>query len=136
VTFARNIEYARNCFDDAMSKNEAPYASHLFLAETKLIGEEFERQKGLQLAFMWMQDAGYVVVYADHGLSVGMIDGISMALHYDKNVFFRMKLTGTWAQTQQDLLSKLPSRASLGVSRYNIELLPEGDHSLLCLRAR
>jgi len=72
----KNLEYARRCLSDSLSREEAPFASHLLY--TQVLNDEIqdERLLGMKNAFMWYKYADLMAVYIDLGISKGMLEGI------------------------------------------------------------
>ena len=79
----KNLEYARRCLSDSLSREEAPFASHLLY--TQVLNDEIqdERLLGMRNAFMWYKYADLMAVYIDLGVSKGMLEGIEKAHKYD-----------------------------------------------------
>ncbi len=77
----RNKTYARACVRDSLSRGEAPLASHLLYTQEGILRDEDpkERQWGIAAGLAWGKHAEATVVYADHGYSSGMIQGIKNA---------------------------------------------------------
>jgi len=69
----RNIEYARRAMLDSLKRGEAPYASHLLLPQVLNDLKAKDREMGMEVGRAWMACADAVVVYADLGLSAGML---------------------------------------------------------------
>jgi len=78
----RNVEYARRCVRDSLSRGEAPIASHLLYTQPGILRDEVpeERQWGIDAGLAWRQVAEATVVYEDHGITKGMQYGINAAL--------------------------------------------------------
>lgn len=78
----RNVEYARKCVRDSLSRNEAPIASHLLYTQPGILNDDIptERQWGIDAGLAWRQVAEASVVYEDYGLSKGMQYGIEAAV--------------------------------------------------------
>jgi hypothetical protein len=78
---ARNIRYAKACVRDCLSRNEAPYASHLFFPQEGLLDDNVpgERKLGIEAGFAIAQRCDRRVVYRDLGFSNGMLAGIAHA---------------------------------------------------------
>jgi hypothetical protein len=76
-----NVEYARQCVRDSLSRGEAPIASHLLYTQPGVLkdDEPKERQWGIDAGVVWQSVADAAVVYTDRGLSVGMLYGIAAA---------------------------------------------------------
>lgn len=67
-----NIAYARKCVADALSRGEAPIASHLLFPQLLDDNVPAERQAGIDAGLAWYRVADKCVVYADRGWSTGM----------------------------------------------------------------
>ncbi|MFN7193016.1 MAG: DUF4406 domain-containing protein [Rhodospirillales bacterium] len=78
----RNVEYARACVRDSLSRGEAPIASHLLYTQPGILRDEIdeERQWGIDAGLAWRRVAEASVVYEDYGISRGMEYGIAAAL--------------------------------------------------------
>lgn len=76
-----NVEYARRCVADSLSRGEAPIASHLLYTQPGILDDTnpAERQKGIAAGLAWLYVADLSAVYADRGVSVGMTHGIAEA---------------------------------------------------------
>ena len=74
-----NTDYARRCVKDALSRGEAPLASHLLY--TQVLDDEVpeERYLGVEAGMAWIAEAEASVVYLDLGLTTGMLGGILRA---------------------------------------------------------
>lgn len=77
----KNIEYARKCIRDCISRNEAPIASHLLYTQKGILKDEVpeERKLGIAAGLAWYKVAETCVVYTDLGVSNGMNEGIKVA---------------------------------------------------------
>jgi len=77
----RNIEYARACVKDCLSRDEAPFASHLLYTQPGILDDTIreERRLGILAGFRWRSAAEKTVVYTDLGTSAGMHMGIDHA---------------------------------------------------------
>ena len=77
----RNVEYARAAMADALSRGEAPYASHLLYTQPGVLDDldPAERAIGIAAGLAWGDRADATVVYADLGLTPGMEEGIRRA---------------------------------------------------------
>lgn len=78
-TFAENIEYARRCCLDSLSRGEACYASHIFFTQFQDDTIPDQRRAGMEAGFVWGEAAEMVAVYVDFGVSKGMAEGIEKA---------------------------------------------------------
>jgi hypothetical protein len=76
-----NIEYARRCVRDSLSRGEAPIASHLLYTQPGILDDDIpeERQWGIDAGLAWRRVAEASVVYTDRGISRGMEYGIKAA---------------------------------------------------------
>lgn len=76
-----NIEYARACIRDCLSRDEAPIASHLLLTQPNILDDAIpeERALGILAGHEWYRAASACVVYTDRGISEGMKAGIVAA---------------------------------------------------------
>lgn len=95
----RNVEYARACVRDALSRGEAPIASHLLYTQPGVLRDEVpeERQWGIDAGLAWGRVAEATVVYVDRGISRGMQYGIANAEAAGRPVEVR-RLGGEWAE--------------------------------------
>jgi len=87
----RNVEYARRCVRDSLSKGEAPIASHLLYTQPGILDDRIqdERTFGISAGHMWIQRCDLVAVYTDLGVSDGMCGGIGFAEDMKKPIEFR-----------------------------------------------
>jgi hypothetical protein len=76
-----NRRYARRCVRDALSRGEAPIASHLLYTQRGILrdSDPVERQWGIEAGLAWRDVADATVVYIDRGISPGMVYGITRA---------------------------------------------------------
>ncbi len=88
---AANIEYARLCVRDSLSRGEAPIASHLLYTQEGILNDDLpeERQQGIDAGLAWRQVADMSVVYTDRGISEGMAYGIRTAEEAGLPVVYR-----------------------------------------------
>jgi hypothetical protein len=77
----KNVEYARACVRDSLSRGEAPIASHLLYTQPGILRDEnpHERQWGIDAGLAWKAVAQGSVVYCDLGISKGMEYGMAAA---------------------------------------------------------
>lgn len=75
----QNRRYALQCMKDALSRGEAPYASHLLFDQRGLLDDAnpAERTIGMHAGFAWAAAAELRAVYIDRGISSGMLQGIA-----------------------------------------------------------
>ncbi len=80
----RNVEYARACVRDSLSRGEAPIASHLLYTQPGILRDDIpaERQWGIAAGLAWRH-------VADLGITPGMQCGIDDATKHDRPVEFR-----------------------------------------------
>ncbi len=84
-----NVEYAKECALDCLSRGEAPFASHLLY--TQMLDDKIPEQRtlGIEAGFAWGEWAHKVVVYTDLGISPGMRKAIEWFTGRFKTVEFR-----------------------------------------------
>ena len=77
-----HIKYARACIKDALSRGEAPLASHLLYTQEGILDDTIpdERSWGINAGIAWYKVAEASVVYTDFGISKGMRYGIDRAI--------------------------------------------------------
>ena len=70
----RNCHYARRAVRDALSRLEAPIASHLLYTQAGILNDLVpeERAIGIEAGLAWRRVADCVVFYVDYGWSSGM----------------------------------------------------------------
>jgi hypothetical protein len=87
----RNIEYARKCVSDSLSRGEAPFAGHLLYPQEGILDDtkKFERVLGMEAALVWGKEADMTVVYEDYGISSGMKVGIERAKKEGRPIEYR-----------------------------------------------
>lgn len=90
-----NMAYARACVRDALSRGEAPIASHLLYTQPGVLDDTrpHERVWGISAGHAWIDLADALVVYIDKGVSQGMQAGINAARLRHVPIEFR-KLNG------------------------------------------
>lgn len=86
-----NVAYARACIRDALTRGEAPIASHLLYTQPGILRDDVpaERAQGVGAGLAWYRVADAAVVYTDRGISRGMETGIAAAKAAGKPVEFR-----------------------------------------------
>lgn len=86
-----NIEYARACVRDSLSRGEAPIASHLLYTQPGILIDEIEteRQWGIDAGLAWLSVAEAHIAYIDFGISKGMIYGITEAKKFGFETIYR-----------------------------------------------
>lgn len=87
----RNIAYAKAAVRDCLRRGEAPYASHLFFTQDGILDDLKPDERGLGIAagLAWGARADATVVYADFGMSGGMLQGIERARAEERPVEVR-----------------------------------------------
>jgi hypothetical protein len=92
-----NVEYARRCVRDSLSRGEAPIASHLLYTQPGILRDEVpeERQRGMSAGFAWLRVADFTAVYTDRGISYGMQMGIEAAWAAGMKVVYRQIIEPT-----------------------------------------
>lgn len=86
-----NVEYARACVRDSLSRGEAPIASHLLYTQPGILRDEVpaERKWGIDAGLAWGRVAEATVVYVDRGISTGMEYGIAAAEEAGRPIIYR-----------------------------------------------
>ena len=74
-----NLEYARECLLDSLSRVESHIAFHLLYPQVLDDDHPVQRALGLDASAEWYEKANSVVAYTDLGISPGMEKGISLA---------------------------------------------------------
>ena len=92
-----NRRYARRCMHDALSRGEAPFASHLLYTQPGILNDAVpaQRRLGIEAGLIWGRSAVATVVYIDRGVSNGMRQGIERAFAEGRAVEHR-KLGRRW----------------------------------------
>lgn len=79
-------DYARAAMHDSLKRGEVPFASHLLYTQPENLGDDWEndsdearRERGLRAAMAWVSVADIVAVYADLGVTEGMLRAIGTA---------------------------------------------------------
>ena len=88
---AANLAYARRAMADCFRRGEAPFASHALYTQEGVLDDDdpAERALGIEAGLCWGALAEATVVYADRGISSGMLQGIHRAEHEGRKVEFR-----------------------------------------------
>lgn len=86
-----NVEYARKCVRDSLSRGEAPIASHLLYTQPGILDDDIkqERQWGIDAGLAWRRVAEASIVYTDRGISRGMEYGIDAASKAGIQIVYR-----------------------------------------------
>ena len=104
-----NLRYARAALRDSIMREETPFASHLLYTQEGVLDDEdpIERKIGIRTGFrfLWNNAVSMSVIYADYGLSRGMIEGIRVAIEHEIPIEFRF--IETEFESSWERLSKL-----------------------------
>jgi hypothetical protein len=86
-----NIEYARACMADSLSRGEFPFASHLLYTQKGILDDDIpeERKKGMEAGFAFAEKCDLSAVYTDLGISGGMQEGVERAREFGREVVYR-----------------------------------------------
>ena len=79
-TMEMNLEYARKCMKDSLSRGEAPFAMHLLYTQVLDDNVVEERKQGITCGLAWLLQADAVILYCDYGVSSGMKAAYKKAL--------------------------------------------------------
>jgi len=87
----KNIEYARRCVRDSLSRGEAPIASHLLYTQDGILSDGILKESywGIDAGLAWLDVADASIVYTDLGISRGMEFGIEAAKARGRKVEYR-----------------------------------------------
>jgi hypothetical protein len=85
----RNVEYARQCLKDSLSRGEAPIASHLLYPQVLDDNNPEQRSQGIRAGLEWRSVAQAQVFYLDLGWSKGMIYAHEQAKNEGRTVVYR-----------------------------------------------
>ena len=96
----RNVAYARDAMRDALSRGEAPLASHALFAMSGVLCDALDEERALGIAagLEWGDVAEATVVYEDLGISPGMRQGIERAEQAGRPVEYRRLWPASGAQ--------------------------------------
>lgn len=72
----RNMRYLKRAALDSLLRDEDPLASCLIYPQVLNDAESEQRKRGIEAGLNWGQAADKAIVYSDHGVSNGMVDGI------------------------------------------------------------
>jgi len=86
---AANSAYATAALADSLNRGEAPFVSHLLYPRVLDDRDPVARWKGIASGLAWGAKADATVVYADHGITVGMAEGIRRARRERRPVEYR-----------------------------------------------
>ena len=87
----RNVDYARRCMHDSLTRGEAPLASHLLYTQPGILDDtlDLERQLGIDAGLAWGAQAELTAVYMDLGVSGGMRYGVAKAKEAGRPIEYR-----------------------------------------------
>lgn len=85
----RNTRYVRRALADSLRRGEAPFASHALYPLVLDDATPEERRAGMESGFAWGEKADQIVVYADHGVTDGMAEGIERHEQNGLEIFYR-----------------------------------------------
>lgn len=83
--------YSIRCMQNSFLRGEAPFASHVLYAQTKVLNDKIpeERRQGIEAGFLWGSCAEITAVYTDYGITDGMNKGIKRAKKEGRRVEYR-----------------------------------------------
>lgn len=82
-------DYVVRAMRDALSRGEAPFASHRLYPGVLDDEKPSERELGIEAGLEWGSQAMETVVYVDWGVSIGMAHGIARAVAEGRPVSLR-----------------------------------------------
>ena len=87
----KNIKYARLCMKDSLDRGEYPFASHLLYTQENILNDNdpVERTLGIVSGFAFAKLCSKTVLYADLGISNGMMLGIEDAIKNKRTIEVR-----------------------------------------------
>ena len=85
-----NILYARRAMLDSLRRGEAPFASHLLYTQVLNDDISADREIGINAGFQFYSVAALCAVYADMGISPGMLRGLERARNANIPITYRM----------------------------------------------
>lgn len=87
----KNIKYARLCMKDSLDRGEYPFASHLLYTQESILDDNdpVERTLGIVSGFAFAKLCSKTVIYADLGISNGMMLGIEDAIKNKRTIEVR-----------------------------------------------
>ena len=88
----RNIEYAKMCMIDSLSRDEAPIASHLLYTQVLDDNNPMQRGSGIEAGLAWLEVAEAHVFYIDYGYSFGMLEAKKRSEEAGRKIEERMIL--------------------------------------------
>jgi hypothetical protein len=87
----RNMKYLRACFQDCLTKHEAPIASHKLYTDIPACQDDIpdHRDLGIVAGYAWGVEADKVVVYTNFGISGGMQKAIDFYTQLGMDIEYR-----------------------------------------------
>jgi hypothetical protein len=87
----KNVDYARKCVKDSLTRGEAPIASHLLYTQPGILDDNKpgERKLGIEAGLEWLSVADIHAFYVDLGWSKGMEYALAKASDEGKTVVIR-----------------------------------------------
>ena len=75
-----NVNYARACMRDSLSRGEFPLASHLLYTQPGILDDSIPEQRalGIGAGLAWARRADLAVFYTDRGWSAGMRQALDL----------------------------------------------------------
>lgn len=103
-----NESYLNDCLKDCLERGEAPFASHGLYTRKNVLDDTKpeERRKGIDAGFAWRNAADFTVIYVDHGVTNGMIEGARDCLKKD-HTFLCRSLYGANVMTHFNKIMEL-----------------------------
>ena len=83
----KNIKYARLCMKDSLDRGEYPFASHLLYTQESILNDNDPLERTLEIVFAKL--CSKTVIYADLGISNGMMLGIEDAIKNKRTIEVR-----------------------------------------------
>lgn len=85
----RHLKYLDRAMRHSLGLGEAPFASHRLYTTALDDSNEDDRDLGMRAGWAWLPVAEAVVVYQDHGISDGMLEGLVRAEMAGKPIEYR-----------------------------------------------
>lgn len=100
---ARNKAYAVRAMVDCFRRGEAPLASHVLYAHSRVLDDLLpeERALGIQAGFEWARLCEHVAFYIDLGWSPGMREALKR--HMGRHTIEERTLGDHWAEESRQL---------------------------------
>jgi hypothetical protein len=114
-----NAEYARACLRNALTRGDAPFASHLLYTQVLADRIPAERGAGLIAAMAVLKRADKVAVYFDRGITPGMRLAIKTAGEVGVPVVYRTsRRPWTDLAAPAELIAEEPGPRSIFASLF------------------